>query len=255
MRRALGVELLKLRRSTVVITTTVLMVVLAPLLSLGFVTIAENGGAGAAALKTQAMVVGEGWEAYLALLAQMVAVTAFIGPGVVVAWAFGREHADRTFGALFALTVSRRALATAKFVVLLCWGLVVTALLLLSATLIGMLAGMGPLAEAELLPSLARLFLAGGLTSTISLTVGLVASVGRGYLPAIGAVILLTALAQIAVLLGTGGWFPYAAPGLYAMEGTVGVTDVGALQLLLVPMTTAAAAWLTVEWWERTEVV
>lgn len=253
MKQALAVEFLKFRRSAVVVSTTVLIVAGVPLLCLGFLAVAESGGAGAAALKAQAMVVGEGWEGYLSLLGQMVAVTMFIGPGVVVAWAFGREFADRTFPSLFALPVSRGSTAVAKFIVLLAWGWTLTALLLLAAMIGGVIAGIGPVDELDA-GSLGRLFLAGLLTASIALTIGLVASVGRGYLPAIGAIILLTAAAQISVLFGTGGWFPYAAPGLFAVAGAEGVDEVSALQLLLVPLTTLVLGWLTVHWWQRAEV-
>lgn len=254
MSRAFSVELLKLRRSPVVLTTTALIVALVPLLCLGFVAVAHKGGAGAAALKAQAMVVGEGWDAYLGLVAQIMAVTLFIGPGVVVAWAFGREHADRTFPSLFALPVSRGSIATAKFLVLFAWGLALTVLLLAAVVIAGLVAGVGPLSRVDLSARLGRLLLAGSLTTTIALTIALVASIGRGYLPAIGAVILLTMSAQISVLFGTGAWFPYAAPGLYAVSGVPGMEDVGGDQLLLVPLTTFVAAWLTVRWWERAEV-
>lgn len=254
MKRALAVEHLKLRRSMVAVVTTVFVVVFIPLLSIAFVAIAKSGGAGAAALKAQAMVVGEGWEGYIGLLGQMVSVAMFIGPGMVVTWAFGREHSDRTFPSLFALPVSRRSIAAAKFVVLAGWSLVLVVLLLLGSVVAGLLAGVGPLDDVELLPRLARLGFAGFLTALLALTIGFVASVGRGYLPALGAMILLTMITQIAVLFGTGGWFPYATPGLYAMAGADGIPEVSALLLLLVPVTVGIVVWLTVRWWERAEV-
>jgi len=254
MRPALTVEALKVRRSTVVLITTALIVVLVPFLCLAFVKVAENGGAGAVAAKAEAMVQGEGWDAYLNLLAQMVAIVLFIGPGVVVAWAFGREFTDRTFPSLFALPVSRGSTAAAKFVVLFCWGLILTVLLLGAAVLVGLVTNVGPIGDVDLLPRLGRLLVAGWLTTAISLTVGFVASVGRGYLPPIGAIILLTMITQVAVVLGSGAWFPYAAPGLYAVAGTEGVADVNALQLALVPVLTAAAVWATVRWWNHAEV-
>jgi ABC-2 type transport system permease protein len=255
VRQALTVEFLKARQSTVLLTTTALIVVIVPLLCLGFVAVAKAGGAGAVALKAQAMVVGEGWDAYLGLLAQVVSIGLFIGPGLVAAWAFGREFADRTFPSLFALPVSKGSIAAAKFIVLACWGLALTVLTLGTATLIGLVVRVGPLAGVDLAGWLWRLLLAGFLTSMISLTIGSVASVGRGYLPAFGALILLTMITQIAVLFGTGAWFPYAAPGLYALAGTDGVADVNAIQLLLVPATTLLVAWLTVRWWGHAQVV
>jgi ABC-2 type transport system permease protein len=254
VRRALSVEFLKVRRSTVVLATTVLIVVLVPMLCLGFVSVAKAGGAGAVALKAQAMVEGEGWEAYLGLLAQIVSIAMFIGPGVVVAWAFGREFSDRTFPSLFGLPVSRGSIAAAKFVVLACWGLALIVLTLATATLVGLTVHVGSLAGIDLMGWLWRLLVAGFLTSIISLTIGFVASVGRGYLPAIGALILLTMITQIAVLFGTGGWFPYAAPGLYAIAGSADVAEVNVVQLLAAPIWTVLVCWGTVRWWNQAEV-
>lgn len=255
MSRAITVELLKLRRSLVVRITTAAVAIVIPLLTVGFMAIANSGGAGAAALKAQAMVVGEGWEAYLGLLGQMVTVALFIGPGVVATWAFGREHAERTFPSLFALPVTRGSVAGAKFVVLSVWSLMLTLLVLLGSLLAGFLADVGPLDDVDLMSGLFRLGLSGFLTAFLALTVGFAASVGRGYMSGFTAVIVLTAVTQIAVLFGTGGWFPYAAPGLYAMAGGEGIPDVSALQLLLAPLTTVILAWFTVRWWDRAEVV
>jgi ABC-2 type transport system permease protein len=254
MRRAITVEMLKFRRSPVVLVATVLIVVLVPLLCLGFLAAANGNAVGAIAAKARAMGIGEGWDGYLDLLAQIAAVTLFIGPGVVVAWTFGREHADRTFPSLFALPVSRRCVAAAKFLVLLGWSAALTTLLLAAATVAGIAAGVGPLEGNSVVTTLARIWVAGLLTTIIALTLGYVASIGRGYLPAIGALILLTMFAQVAVALGTGAWFPYAAPGLYAVAGAEGVTDVTPLQLLLVPVATLAVAWATVHWWGHAEV-
>jgi ABC-2 type transport system permease protein len=254
MRRAIMVEMLKLRHSPVVWTTTLLVVLLVPPLCLGFVAAASGNMSGALGAKAEAMVTGEGWDGYLNLLAQIAAVTLFIGPGVVVSWAFGREHAEHTFPSLFALPVSRRAIATAKVLVLAAWGCMLTVLLLATSVATGLIANVGPLGDVDLLARLARLGLAGVLTTIIALTVGLVASVGRGYLPAIGAIILLTMAAQVAVLFGTGGWFPYASPGLFAMAGADGIPTINTIQLLLVPITVVAAGWATAAWWQHAEV-
>ena len=253
MNRAFRVELMKFRRSPVVFATTALILLFVPFLCRGFVLVAEIGGVGATAAKVQAMVVGDGWEAYLGLLGQMIAVTMFIGPGVVAAWVFGREHADHTFSSLFALPTSRGSIALAKIAVLLVWTTALSGLLLLASVLVGLATNVGPLGDVDFAAYATRLILASLLTSMLSVTIGYVASVGRGYLPAIGAIILLTAAAQMAVLFGGGGWFPYATPGLYAVAATGQVDDVSWVQLLLVPVTTGVIAWLTVRWWENAE--
>lgn len=254
MRRALRVEWMKVRRAPVVLTTGVLLVVLLPALVVAFFELAQSDRPGAAALKARAIVVGDGWDAYLNLAGQLLAVGMFLGPGIVASWSFGREFADRTFPSLFALPVSRQAIAGAKFAVLFGWGLVVAVLATAVVVAAGVVAGAGSLSEGELWSGVGRLLLASVLSTAIATTAGLAASVGRGYLPAVGAVILLVAAAQVAVLFGAGGWFPYASPGLLAVGGADGVPSVSLLQVLLVPVTVALVGWGTLRWWGRTEV-
>ncbi|MEZ5193664.1 MAG: ABC transporter permease [Nocardioides sp.] len=248
------VEWHKLRRSSTVRATTMLMVLMLPGLAIGFLVLARGGGPGAAALKAQALVPGEGWQGYLGAAGQVLAVGMFLGPGFVAAWVFGREFADRTFSSLFALPVSRSAIAAAKLVVLTGWGLVVALLTVSITALAGLLAQVGPTAGADVGSGLLRLAASAILSAIVATCVGLAASVGRGYLPGVGAVILLVAAAQIAVLLGSGGWFPVASPGLLAMAGSPGVPPVSATQILLVPLTALLAGSLTVRWWARAEV-
>jgi ABC-2 type transport system permease protein len=46
--------------------------------------------------------------------------------------------------------------------------------------------------------------------------VALLASAGRGYLPAFGWTIFTLVLANIAAIMGWGDWFPWAVPGLFS---------------------------------------
>src|SRR5690606_26291548 len=124
----------------------------------------------------------------------------------------GREHADRTFPALFALPISRATMATAKFVVLAGWALVLSAAVAVVTTALGLVADVGTFTMATHGPGIVRLFAIALSTTCLALTVGWAASAGRGYLPAIGALLLILVAAQMSVLFGTGGWFPFAVP-------------------------------------------
>ncbi len=255
MRAALTLESWKLRRSRVVLVASLLMVLLVPLLALGLLRAPTSDGVGALAAKGELLVTGTGWDAYLGVLGQVGAAALFVGAGIVVAWLFGREHADRTFGALFALGVSRADVARAKLTVAVGWALAVGAGVLVATVAIGLAAGVG---TEQVLPSsaaLARAALVVVATLLLALPIGWVASVGRGYLPGVGAVIGLVATAQLTVFFGVGAWFPFSVPGLLAVADGERIPVPGAGSFAVVVATILVAGWATVTWWDRAEVV
>lgn len=255
MRAALRVEGWKLTRSRVPLVAGLLLGLLLPSMGLGFYSVALRGGTGILADKAKSFLVAEGWVGYLRLVDQIAAVAAFLGFGVVVAWVFGREHSDRTFAALFSLAVPRASIAAAKFSVFIAWAMVVSLALALVSLGLGVLSGVGPIQDERLLPELLRLFSITVGASLLASTMALVASWGRGYLPAIGALIVIIAVSQMAVLFGTGAWFPFAIPGLMAVVGGGGVLSVTPLQMGLVPLTALAGVMATLLWWRKAQVV
>jgi ABC-2 type transport system permease protein len=254
MRSALGVEWLKLRRSRVALVATALMGLLLPAMGLAFYSVAVSGAVGTIADKAGAMLIGEGWVGYMDLVEQIAAVAVFMGAGVVVAWAFGREHVDRTFPALFALTVPRATVAAAKFVVLTLWVVALALIVTVMALLLGMVGGVGPVEVGVVVGETLRLITVTIGAGILALTMGYVASVGRGYLPAIGALAVIIAAAQIAVLFGTGGWFPFAVPGLMAIANAEGAPALNPTQYALVPALAVVTIWATLRWWAKAEV-
>ncbi|MFH1331263.1 MAG: ABC transporter permease [Actinomycetota bacterium] len=253
MRDALAVEFLKVRRSPVTWVTGILMVVLCPALCVAFVSVVEGSGEGSLlAAKVQALVSGTGWVAYAGLLHQFAATALFVGFGVVVIWCFGREFSDRTVGSLFDLPVSRGSIATAKIVVIVGWGVAVSVVLVVLATALGAEVLGRP--DGPALGEMVKLLGVAALTALVTLPLALPASVGRGYLPGIGVMVLLLISAQVAVLFGSGAWYPIAAPGLWAVSGQREAIRVTALQLSLVPLTAIAGWAVTARWWSRFEL-
>ena len=255
MRPALRVETWKLTRSRVTLVATTLMSLLLPAMGLGFYTVAVSGGTGSLADKAAAFLIDEGWAGYIGFVDQIAAVALFLGSGIVVAWVFGREHVDRTFPALFALPVSRGVIAAAKFVVLTVWVVLLSMTVAAATVILGVVGGVGPLEGTVIVAELARLIAISLGAGALALTMGLVASIGRGYLPAIGAMTVIIAVAQIVVLFGSGGWFPFAVPGLMAVSGAPGIPALTATQVSLVPGLAVVSVWLTVKWWQSAEVV
>lgn len=253
MREALDLEMLKLRRSPVTWVASLLILVLCPGLCIGFVSVVEGSGNGPLAAKIQALVSGTGWDAYLGLLDQFVASAFFVGVGVVIVWCFGREFSDRTVGSLFGLPVSRATIAGAKFIALSIWSVGLSLVLVVVATGLGPVGGLGwPDSGAR--AGLVKLLGVAVLTALIALTVAFPASLGRGYLPGIGVLVLILMTAQLAVLFESGAWYPFAAPGLWAVSGQQDVV-VGLGQLAVVPVTAAVVGLATVRWWSRFEVI
>jgi hypothetical protein len=151
------------------------------------------------------MLIGTGWTAYLGMSAQLQSVAMLLGAGLVTAWCFGREFTDRTLGGLFALPTSRPTIAAAKTAVTLVWSALVCLTNITVTCVLAPLAGLTvPSAAVFFNPSLKAV--AVGLCAALLATpLAFIASAGRGYLPAIVALILIVVITQILSVLGVGG--------------------------------------------------
>lgn len=253
---AITVEWLKLRRSRLTWVTAALVGLGVPLFTAGFVAAAKSGPADAPlAVKVDAMLVGEGWSAYLGLLAQMLSVAMPLGAGIVASWCFGREFTDHTVTGLFALPTSRSTIAAAKFVITLVWavgvGLVTSLAAFLASTMLDLPALSADVAQPAL--KVLAIALGGGL---LALPFAFVASAARGYLPAVSGLILLAVLTQVLSVVGLGAWFPYSSVSLWAgMGGADAAALVQPYHLALVPLSGAAAVVATLWRWRTMEVV
>ncbi len=254
MRVAIKSEWLKLRRSRVTLTIGFLVAFAIPLMSYAFYWVADSGGFGPLAVKADGLIVGTGWDGLFSSSGQIVAAAAFLAFGVAAAWCYGREFADRTFPSLFALAVSRRTISLAKLVVLLLGSLLAVVVMTLVIGALGLMTSL-EVSSTSIVGGLGRVFAIGLLSALLAVVAGLVASIGRGYLPALGLLIGLVAIAQLAVLFGTGGWFPFAVPGLIAVAGAEGVPAVTGVQIALVPLLCAVIAFLTARWWGSAQAV
>jgi ABC-2 type transport system permease protein len=251
------VELLKLRRSPVSRTAFATMALVGATFSVGAALLAATGSddGSLAGAKIAALVQGDGMAAVSGAFAQVVSVLWLLGSGVVAAWTCGREYSDRTLGQLLALPTPAARIATAKLgSVLLASALTVVASALL-AVAGGLLTGLGPPDAADLR------VLGGGVVAAIAcawlaLPFAWAATAGKGYLPAVGALLGVVMVSQVVVLLGGGSWFPWSVPSL--LVGTGGdqaATDVSVLGIVLVVVVGAGAWAATVRAWSRLELV
>lgn len=207
------------------------------------------------ALKVGSLVREGGWAGLFGMASQIVAVGGMLAFGVVLAWLFGREFADGTIAGLFALPVSRCSIATAKLTVFAVWVLVAATALVVALVIAGMTLGFGA-PSPQVTEHAGKLFLITVMTAGLALPAGVAATIWRGYLGGVGAVVALVVLAQVCAVSGVGGWVPPAAPGLWAgSNGADAAEQVSVVQLGLVIPFTVGFALLTLHRWRRLQLV
>jgi len=191
----------------------------------------------------------DGWSRLAGISIQITSAAGLLGFGVVMAFVVGREFADGTISGLFALPVTRVAIAAAKLIVVLVWTAVVAVCLVTAIVAIGVILGNGaPGTEAT--DGLVRLFVLTVLSGTLAVPAAWAATLGRGLLPGIAVTIGIIASAQILVTAGAGAWYPAATPALWAMDPPT----VSTVQLGLVLVITTAFGIATTRSWTRLQL-
>jgi ABC-2 type transport system permease protein len=253
---AFWAEALKARRSRVAVLTA-LGFSLAPLMGGLFMFIlkdpARARSMGIVSAKAQLVAGVADWPTYFGLLAQATAVGGLLVFGIATAWMFGREFADRTAKELLALPTPRATIVGAKFVVLLLWFAGLTTVVVALGLAIGAAVGMPGWSQALLWRGVRDIGVAASLTATLMPIVALAASAGRGYLPALGWVMLSLFLAQVVAATGRGDWFPWSVPALYAGLAWPHASQLGAHSYVLVAATLITGLAATLAWWRRAD--
>ncbi len=242
-------EFAKLAHSTVVRVTTVLVVLGISLICAAMLLAVHTDDPQLAA-KLGPLIDPGGWAGYITVAIQVTGAAGFVGYGVVLSWLFSREFADGTITGLFAIPVSRPTIATAKLVVYLAWGLITAAALLLALIALGFISGLGTV-PADVVPSMARQFGLSVFTIVLATPAAWAATLGRSVLAGIGTTIVILVLSQVSVIAGSGGWFPFAAPALWAINTDIAVTPV---QLALVAPVVTLAVALTLHAWHHLQL-
>jgi len=252
---AMGAEWLKLHRSVVARLSTLLLLVMIPGASIGFVALARSGRAlGPNAAQFEPLAVGPLATAHLSVAAQVLPVAILAAGGFTMAWTFGREFTVGTAGAMSGLAVPRGAVALAKCLVSATWlAVCVVGAIGITVALSALVAvTSGEVFDGDATRhagvALAAAFLGVGL----SLPFGWVATVTRSPFGTVGVLIGLVAATQFAVVLGVGAWFPYAAPELWAgMAGPEAAADIGPLHLALAAAVAPVGVAAVVRAWRR----
>jgi ABC-type transport system involved in multi-copper enzyme maturation permease subunit len=244
----LKVEGLKIRKSKV-IWITGLAFTLLPLVAGFFMFVLKNPqlAKSSGLLGAKAQIAGEAsWPSYIDLLSQMIAVGGMIVFGLTTTWIFGREYADGTAKDLLALPYSRSYIVMGKFLASLIINLILSTYVIILGILIGLLIGL-PQWSLALTSSLYQLSVVTLLTIILATPVAFFASYGRGYLGAMGFVMLTLILSQVITVVGFGDYFPWAIPAIYSGLGEDGgiLTGLG----LFIAISTSLLGILGTLWW------
>lgn len=256
MREALWSELLKARRSRLPWLTALAFAIVTLVCGMFMFILADPARARSLGLlgdKAQLSGAIADWPGYLSLMSQAVAVGGLLVYSMIAIWVFGREFSDHTAKDLLALPTSRTTIVAAKFTLTAAWALLLAAGTTTLGLLLGALLGLPGWTPQAAGAGVMRILIAAALAAVLTTPLALAASVGRGYLAAIGLLFVLAFAAQIIAALGFGAWFPYSVPGLYAGIAGPDHDPPGPIGTLLVLVTGAAGAAATLAWWHNAD--
>ncbi len=97
--------------------------------------------------------------------------------------------------------------------------------LLLALIVLGLASGLGPI-PADAVPAIGRQFGLSVFSIIIATPAAWAATLGRSVLAGIGTTIAILVASQVSVIAGSGGWLPFAAPALWAINTDIAVTPV-----------------------------
>ncbi len=248
LRQAVWVETLKFRRSKMPLLT-LLGFFLVPLMGGFFMIILKDPEfarrVGLISAKAQLLAGAADWPTFLNLLAQAVAIGGIILFGFIGSWVFGREYSDHTLKDLLALPTGRSAIVLAKFVVVLGWSAVLTAVIYVVGLGVGTAVGLPAVSSEQFWQGTISIIISAVLTISLVTPIAFVASAGHGYLPPLAAAVVAIFLAQVIAIAGYGDYFPWSIPALYSQG-----MPVGPISYLIVLLTGIVGILGTFLWWE-----
>jgi ABC-2 type transport system permease protein len=249
MRSAIWAEVVKLAGSTVGRVGSAAIVVGISIISASMLLAAATTTDPQLLAKLGPVATGD-WRGFLLGAAQITGAGGLGGFAVVLAWMFGREFGDGTITGLFALPVRRSTIALAKLIVYVIWVTAMSVLLAIVLSLVGLIAGLGPI-DGDTVLMLARQAALGVMSAAITVPVAWAATLSRSVLGGVSVAIGLVVVAQVSVLAGLEGWMPLAAPALWTIS--LG-TAVSPIQLALLIPFGAIFVLLVARSWRRMQL-
>lgn len=193
------------------------------------------------------------WTSFISLMLIMVSIGGLVIFGLIFIWIFGREFSDKTVYDMLSLPTLRITIVTAKIITAAYWSLALVALSFLFMLGIGTTLQLPGWSVTMILDGLYTMLVTSCMTIILCIPFGLVASITRGYLPAVGCIFLIILLDQIVDQLGYGSYFPWDVPALYSGAAEVltgaATTQLGLISYILVGIVGFISIAVTGVWW------
>ena len=242
---ALGAEFQKVRHSKV-LWITVLAFSLVTLISGLFMFILKD---------PEAQIFGgsANWPNFFNLAILMMSVGGLVIFGFIFVWVFGREFGEKTIYDILSLPTSRTSIVMAKVITAALWSVSLILIIFGLMLVMGAILQLPGWSTQVIMHGLGLLTGTGLLTILLCIPFAMVASITRGYLPAIGGIFLVLILGQVISQLGYGQYFPWTIPMVYsgAAEALTGKTAVppGLISYILVGLVGVISLVVTDVWW------
>jgi ABC-2 type transport system permease protein len=151
------------------------------------------------------------------------------------------------------LPTSREAIIGAKFIIVAVWTFTISLFVFGFGLVVGNLVVIPGLSTELLRSSFVDILGSAVLTIALLPFVAFAASMGRGYLPALGWTIFTVAMAQIAAVMGWGDWFPWSIPALFS--GAVGprAEQLGLHSYVILILASLIGIGFTFYWWRNAD--
>jgi ABC-type transport system involved in multi-copper enzyme maturation permease subunit len=248
---SLSTEILKVRRSGIFWITIAASCFISLMLGLMMILIKNPDVLPPGILKTKVAIaaISADWPAYINFIEMASGAVGIILFGFVASWIFGREYNDRTVKDILALPVSRSVIVFSKLIVICLWCALLSFIMFSLGLVLGAFIKL-PLWSSGLIPNFSKVFVITTLLSILLCSpVAFVASAGRGYLPAIGFLILCMGLANFFGNIGLGIYFPWTIPMLYT--GAIGISgnQLPVVSYIILALTSLAGIAGTVYYW------
>jgi ABC-type transport system involved in multi-copper enzyme maturation permease subunit len=249
----LWVECLKIRKSKMFWATIIFFVFVSGMM--GLIMFVQkypeiSGKLGMIGDKASMLRFGEpNWQNYFKLLMQSISGVGLVGIGFVTSWVFGREFSDNTIKDILALPVSRVYIVLSKFIVVAIWFVILSLIYFVSGLLIGLLVDLPGFSYDLLLQSICTYAITSLLILFLSTPVAFIASYSRGYMLALGFVILTMILANFSGLVGLGPYFPWSVPGLYCTLSATVTMQLNIVSYIILTGTSILGLYGTIAFW------